>query len=72
MQSDVSQAFTLQERDHDSGRIMVAGTSCRMVSFDTFEKELKSNGLIILEKGTVEALPDFDRLMYSVVTRQEN
>lgn len=68
-QSDISQAFTLQERNHASGKIMVAGTSCRMVSFPTFENELNHNGLTILEKGITSALPDFDSLMYAVVKR---
>ena len=67
MQSDISTAFTLQERDHDSGKMMVAGTSCRMVSWDTFENELARNGLTLIEKGITSALPDFNSLMYAVV-----
>lgn len=67
-QSDISEAFTLQQRNHESGKMMVAGTSCRMVSFDTFENEIIRNGLTIIEKGITGALPDFDSLMYAVVT----
>lgn len=67
MQSDISTAFTLQERNHASGKMMVAGTSCRMVSWNTFEKELTRNGLTLLEKGITSSLPNFDRLMYAVV-----
>lgn len=67
MQSDISTAFTLQERNHDAGKMMVAGTSCRMVSWNTFEKELARNALTIVEKGITSALPDFNRLMYAVV-----
>ena len=67
MQSDISNAFTLQEREHDSGKMMVAGTSCRMVSWNTFEKELKRNSLTIIEKGITSSLPDFNSLMYVVV-----
>lgn len=67
MQSDITQAFTLQERTHESGKMMVAGTSCRMVSFATFEAELARNGLTILEKGITASLPDFDSLMYAIV-----
>ena len=66
-QSDISTAFTLQERDHESGRMMVAGTSCRMVSWNTFENELARNGLSIVEQGITSSLPDFDSLMYAVV-----
>ena len=69
-QSDISQAFTLQERSHKSGKMLVTGTSCRMVSFRTFEKELKQNNLTIIEKGTTSALPDFNNLMYAVMKKQ--
>lgn len=66
-QSDISTAFIPQERNHESGKMMVAGTSCRMVSFRTFEKELTQNGLEIIEKGITASLPDFNSLMYAVV-----
>ena len=68
LKSDISTAFQLQERDHESGKMLVAGTSCRMVSFETFEKELASNGLKIVEKGLTESLPDFNSLMYAIVS----
>ena len=59
MQSDINNAFELQEREHESGKMMVAGTSCRMVSFKTFEEELERNHLEIVEKGITSALADF-------------
>lgn len=68
-QSDIRTAFTLQEREHGSGKMMVAGTSCRMVSWDTFEIELAHSGLTLVEKGVTSAMPSFDCLMYSVVER---
>ncbi len=67
LQSDVSQAFELQEREHPSGKLLVAATSCRMVGFPTFRRELTENGFVIAEEGITEALPDFDKLMYAVV-----
>jgi len=70
MQSDISRAFELQERDHESGKMLVAGTSCRMVSFQTFEDELARNALEIVEKGITSALPNFNSLMYAVVKRK--
>lgn len=70
MQSDISQAFELQEREHESGKMMVAGTSCRMVSFKTFEDELARNNLEVVEKGITSALPDFNSLMFAVVKRK--
>ena len=69
-QSDITQAFSLQERNHESGKMMVAGTSCRMVSFGTFERELARNGLTVVESGITDSLPDFDSLMYAVVKAQ--
>ena len=68
LKSDISTAFQLQERDHESGKMLVAGTSCRMVSFETFEKEIVSNGLKIVEKGLTESMPDFNSLMYAIVS----
>lgn len=69
-QSDITQAFDLQERNHESGKMMVAGTSCRMVSFPTFERELAENGFTIMEKGITASVPDFNCLMYAVVKKQ--
>lgn len=69
MQSDISQAFDLKERDHESGKMVVTGTSCRMVSFKTFEEELTRNGLVVMEKGITSALPDFNSLMFAVVRK---
>ena len=70
MQSDISRAFEIQERNHVSGKMMVAGTSCRMVSFKTFDDELARNGLEVIEKGITSALPEFDRLMFAVVRKR--
>ena len=67
MQSDISTAFTLQERNHESGKIMVAATSCRMVTFPHFVEEITKNGLNVIEKGITSSLPDFDKLMYAIV-----
>ena len=70
MQSDIRTAFQLQERNHFSGKVQVAGTSCRMVSFPTFEAEIARNGLEIVENGLCEAMPDFNSLLYAVVKRK--
>ena len=70
MRSDINNAFVLQEREHESGKMMVTGTSCRMVSFKTFEEELKRNELEIIEKGITSALPDFNSLMFAVVKKK--
>ena len=70
MQTNISSAFELQERNHESGKMLVATTSCRMVSFSTFEKEIKNASLSIIEKGITESLPDFNSLMYVVVKKR--
>ena len=67
--SDINVAFDLQEREHESGKMMVAATSCRMVSFKTFKEELFRNGLCIIEKGITSSLPDFNCLMYAVIKK---
>ena len=69
MQTDISTAFDLQERNHESGKMTVAATSCRMVSWRTFENELARCGLKLIEKGITSSPPDFDNLMYAVVCK---
>lgn len=70
-QSDVSSAFELQKRTHEaSGKMLeIAGTSCRMVSFETFRRELEENGLAIIKQGMTAVEPDFPVMMYAVVKR---
>lgn len=72
--SDISTAFDLQERTHEqSGKsVRIAGTSCRIVSFSTFENELVRSGLDILEKGSCCVEPDFNQMMYAVVKGAKN
>lgn len=70
--SDLSTAFALQERRHDpSGQILrLAGTSCRMVSFDTFLRELDEGDFAVAEHGMTAVEPDFPAMMYAVVNRK--
>lgn len=69
LQSDIRTAFELQERTHQtSGKtLMLAGTSCRVVSFETFTGELGRNGLSVIEQGMTAIEPDFPQMMYAVV-----
>ena len=69
MQSDINRAYEMQERNHESGKMMVAGTSCRMVSFKTFNHEMARNHLEVVETGITSAMPDFNSLMYAVVRK---
>jgi SAM-dependent methyltransferase len=70
--SDTQTAFDLQERIHEqSGKVVqIAGTSCRMVSFSAFRKELKANNLAIVKEGMTSVEPDFSTMMYAVVRRE--
>lgn len=71
-QTDIHTAFDLQRRTHEkTGReVQIASTSCRVVSFATFEDELEHNGFKILEMGMTNVAPDFPMLMYSVASRE--
>ena len=70
IQSDVNKAFEIQEREHEIGKLMVANTSCRMISFKTFKEEIERNKLEIIEQGITSSLPNFNSLMYAVVKRK--
>ena len=69
LKSDIAEAFALQERKYHGQRIMVAGTSCRIVNSMTFEKELTENGLEIAEKGQTSIPDEFSDMMYALVKR---
>lgn len=70
--SDITNAFSLQERIHEqSGKtVHIASTSCRMVDFPTFRAELEQNRFAILQEGQTAIEPDFTQIMYAVVHRQ--
>lgn len=70
--SDIRAAFECREREHqESGRkMLLAGTSCRMVSFGTFCEEIKRNDLEICKHGLTSVDPDFPQMMYAVVRRK--
>lgn len=72
-ESDISTAFALQPRTHwQTGAVLqIAGTSCRMVGFPTFNREIRQNGLEILEEGITAVEPDFPQMMYAVVRSRE-
>ena len=66
-QSDTATAFELQERFCGDQKVMVAGTSCRMVSRETLTREIKRNGLTTVEMGQTSRMPDFNDLTYVVM-----
>lgn len=68
-ESDVKEAFEDRKRTHQATgeQLLVAATSCKMVSFETFRKELHSSGFSIVEDGLTQIEGDFPTIMYAVV-----
>lgn len=69
IRTDKDEAFSLRRREHRSGTLEVAATTCRTVTFSEFESEITKNGLKITEKGLTSSPPEFDSLMYAVVKK---
>ena len=69
--SDIAQAFVPQRRTHgESGReMMIAGTSCRVVTWEQFLREPEENGLQVIRHGITAVEPDFPEMMYAVVRK---
>ena len=65
--TDVSVAFDLGERVCEGETVLVAETSCRIVTAQTFEKELKDIGFEIIEQGYTSVENHFPVMMYGVV-----
>ena len=72
-QSDISTAFDLQERVHEpTGQtVRIAGTSCRMVNWESFLGEISRNGLTVIEQGITAVEPDFPQMMYALVEKMK-
>ena len=72
-QTDIHTAFDVMERVHgETGKtVRIANTSCRIVSFSTFEEEIKRNGFEILKQGITAVEPDFSQMMFAVVKSKQ-
>ena len=68
--TDIGAAFDVQERVHEaSGRtVAIASTSCRIVTRETFRREIESAGLVIAEMGDT-SWDDTPFAMYAIVKR---
>lgn len=68
-ESNIDDAFEDVKRPHqETGEeLMIAATTCKIVSSDTFRRELKENGFEILEDGLTSIQPDFPLILYAVV-----
>lgn len=67
--TDIGVAFDLGERVCEGETLLVAETSCRIVTAQTFEKELKDIGFEIIEQGYTSIENHFPVMMYAVVKR---
>ncbi len=68
--SDISKAFDDIKRTHQETKqeIEVAATSCRIVNFDTFFKEI-SNKFEVIEYGITTIEEHFDKIMYILIKK---
>lgn len=73
-QTDIRTAFDIQNRIHEQTEksVQIASTSCRMVNFQTFEKELERNGLVVIKEGVTASVPGFPQMMFAVVKVRRN
>ena len=68
-ESDITEAFEIRKRTHQATgeELLIAATSCKIVSFETFRQELQSGGFSIVEDGLTQIEEDFPTIMYAVV-----
>ena len=67
--TDISKAYDMSERTFEGNTMLVAETSCRIVTFDTFENELKNSHFEIVEKGLTSVGTQFPVMLFAVVKR---
>ena len=63
---DLTKAFELTERQFNGKLVKVARTSCRIVNWTTFERELKNSKLSIIEKFNTSKVSGFNDSMFVV------
>ena len=70
-QSDITKAFDIVKRTHQetNQEMKVATTSCRIVNFDTLEKEATEKHLQIIDKGITEIDNHFEEIMYIILKK---
>ena len=68
-ESDINEAFEDRKRTHqETGEeMLIANTSCKVVSFETFRKELQESGFEIVEDGLTVIENHFPTIMYAIV-----
>lgn len=70
--SDITKSFEDTKRTiiNNGKSINVAATSCKIVSWPTFEKELADSNLIIKKKWISNKIPEFDSSMCVLVSKK--
>ena len=66
---DITKAYELAERNFGNKKIKVATTSCKIVNWQTFIKELTNSSLKIVENFVSEDISGFNKSMVAIVKR---
>ena len=69
--SDISKAFNNIKRIHQETKqeLTIASTSCKIVDFDTLDKEVIDNGFDIMEQGITSIENHFNEIMYVIIRK---
>ena len=69
--SNIKEAWTNTTRIHEETKeeLTITTTSCRIVNFSNFTKEIEKNNMTILEKGITKIIPDFPQIMYVLIKK---
>lgn len=72
-ETDIQKSFDDVERVvvNNEKKIKIATTSCKIVDWKTFEKELADNNLVIKKKWISTKIPEFNPAMCVIVCRKE-
>lgn len=72
--TDIENAFNNTKRTvmNNNTSLDIASTSCKIVDWDTLEKEIQENGLIIERKWISTDIPEFNNSMCVIVSKKEN
>ena len=70
-ESDISKAFDNIKRIHQETKkeLTIVSTSCKIVNFDTLDKEVIDNGFNIVEQGITSIENHFNEIMYAIIKK---
>lgn len=67
--SDITKAFEPSKRNFKDREVVVASTTCKIVNWDTFYKELECSKLKVIESFVSEDIVGFDKSMIAIVCK---